>query len=365
MHFEVLTNTASLESLDDEWNRLATPSPMQSHEWLSTWWECHASDHRRLAVVVARQGGQLVGVAPWYLQRRLGRTALRWLADGRVASDHHTLLAAEGQQSRFASALAQWLLRQRELPWGSLKLEAVDSRDPNCGGLLQALSQAGCPQLGRPDVGSCAIDLPGDWENYLMQVSKNHRKRCRRWYKQYFETGRATVDVATTTSECMASWQNLIDLHNARRATVGQQGAFHDPRFAEFLRRVTPKLADRGSVQLRLLRIDERPLAAEYVLLGPDCWYAYQSGLSPAGQEHAAGSLSILAMLRDAVAAGCTRFDLLRGDEDYKFSWGATHRPASTLTVRPPSLVARATTYGEAAVLLAKRARRHLVGKNF
>lgn len=363
MQFNLITCPLEFEKLAVEWHRLAVPSPMQSHAWLSTWWECYASSRRQLAVVVARQGGELVGVAPWYGQRRFGRTALRWLADGHVASDHHTLLAAPGQRSQFATLLADWLVDQRPFAWHQLRLEAVDTPDAACQALVERLAGRHCPRVEQSEVGSCSVDLPADWETYLMQVSKNHRKRCRRWNKQYFDSGLATVDIATTASQCMSAWQTLVDLHNSRRAALGQRGAFHEFRFGDFHRRVIPRLAQSESVQLRILRIDGQPMAAEYLLVAPDCWYAYQSGLSPAGQEHAAGSLSVLATVRDAVAAGCTRLDLLRGDESYKFSWNAVRQPASTVTVRRPTPLARLATLGESTLLAAKSARRDLAKK--
>jgi CelD/BcsL family acetyltransferase involved in cellulose biosynthesis len=93
-------------------------------------------------------------------------------------------------------------------------------------------------------------------------------------------------------------------------------------------------LARRGQIQLRLLSIDEKLAAMEYVLTDETGFYAYQSGLSDVGAEHSAGNLSILSLLRAATDSGRRQVDLLRGVESYKFSWGAECRPARTIVAR-------------------------------
>jgi CelD/BcsL family acetyltransferase involved in cellulose biosynthesis len=39
-------------------------------------------------------------------------------------------------------------------------------------------------------------------------------------------------------------------------------------------------------------------------------------------------------LLRQAIEAGKRRFDFLRGDEPYKYEWGATDEPIQRLLVR-------------------------------
>lgn len=363
MQFEIINKPSQLTTLRDGWNCLSGGAPMQSLAWLATWWECYGDSARQLFVIVAREQGELVGIAPWYLETRNTRRVVRWLGDGRVCSDHPGLLCQPSQQNEFAEALATWLLDDANQLWDELQLEAVDL-DPSdaaaqgCRQLINRLAGAGCPSFETEEPGSCDVELPPTWEDYLMSVSKNHRKRCRRWDKQFFQTGRARVVVAQRPDECLVSWQTLVQLHNARRTNLGEAGAFEDAQFANFHRQAIPRLAASQQVQLRVLEIDGQPLAAEYLLQDAQTWYAYQSGMSAAGEEISAGSLSIMSIVRDAIAAGCTRLDLLRGDEAYKFSWGAVHRPATKITVRRPTYTAQLLTLRDTAWHAAKRLRR-------
>lgn len=354
MRLDVVRNADQLAPLREEWGQLSAPSPMQSHPWLATWWEVYGGASRELFTVTAREGDHLVGVAPWYRDRR---GALRMLGDGRVCSDHATLLAAPGYAAAFTSRLAAWLLQKPSSAWRRLSLESLDADDVACGGFVSQATAGGCLQSNRQEPGACHIDLPATWDEYLAGVSKNHRKRCRRWTREFFDTGRAEVRVAEQPEACLAALDTLAKLHGSRRDALGDEGVFADPRFARFHRRVVPRLAAVGGVQLRTLYVDGQAVAAEYLLQDAQTWYAYQSGLSPQGEALSAGNLSILAMLRDVIACGCRRFDLLRGDEPYKFSWGAVHTPAATVTLRRPTLAGRVGVLRDAARQAARRVR--------
>lgn len=363
MQFEIISNRTDLAALNEEWSRLVIASPMQSLDWLTTWWDCYADSSCALFIVTAREAGKLIGIAPWYSQLKGNRRVLRWLGDGHVCSDHASLLSTPADYLPFARALAGWLLDDRDGRWHELRLEAINSDDVACRQFTQRLVEAGSPHLQLQEPGSCYIDLPSSFEEYLMSVSKNHRKRCRRWEKAFFQSGRAELHVATAPQDCLALWQSLIQLHNDRRASLGQQGAFEDSQFETFHQQVLPRLASAEHAQLRLLEIDGQTVAAEYVLQQGTTWFAYQSGMSQAGEELSAGSLSILALVKDAIAAGCTRLDLLRGDEPYKFSWGAVHRPAATTIIRRDTSAARLLTLTDTAWIAAKRLRRSLISQ--
>ena len=93
-----------------------------------------------------------------------------------------------------------------------------------------------------------------------------------------------------------------------------------------------------------------------------DHWtlFAYQSGMSVRDELLSPGNLSVMAMLRDAIAAGCRRVDLLRGTETYKFSWTAHHRPARTTVIRQPSVAGHVGAWCDIAWQKLKRAKERL-----
>ncbi len=359
MQLKILRSADELPPLELEWNQLPLPSPMQSHQWLGAWWEVYGQQQRGLYVVAAHVDGRLVGLAPLYLD---ARGDLHWLGDGQVCSDHASLLVVEGYRQEFAAQLASLLMQNGDgdslAAWRNIVLDSTNTQSVETQTLSKALTVHGGFRSDHIEVGSCYIDLPSTWEDYLSSISKNHRKRCRRWLKTYFDSGRATIEVATTPDACLAAWDTLVQLHNARRNNLGHRGVFEDEQFTEFHRRVIPRLAAANMIQLRLLTVDQETVAAEYLLCHDNTWFTYQSGLSEAGEAISAGNLSIVALMHDAVAENCRRVDLLRGVEPYKFSWGAVLCPASTITVRRPTITGRLATLRDSVWAAAREAKR-------
>ena len=65
---------------------------------------------------------------------------------------------------------------------------------------------------------------------------------------------------------------------------------------------------------------------------GHECLF-YNAGVSPDARDLSPGVTGTAAYLRDRMAAGRRRFDFLRGDEPYKYEWGAIDEPIYRLLV--------------------------------
>ena len=335
MQTQLITQLDELEAIAEDWRELALPTPFQSPDWLIPWWQVYGDANRELAVLVIRdRGGKLMGLCPWYVEASPAGRRLRWLGDGAVCSDHASLVLAQNASSEVIRAVVEWIDETDHRGWTGLKFEAVNGDDRRLQSLVSGIRDRGWLITAAEDTGSCCISLSANLDDYFDAVSKNHRKRCRRWQREYFETGRASLHVATEPADCCAAYEQLVLLHNQRRQSAGTCGAFEDERFCRFHELAIDRLARRGQVQLRLLSVDEQLAAVEYVLMDETALYAYQSGLSDAGAAVSAGSLSVLSLLRAAADSGRRRVDLLRGVEPYKFSWGAVHRPAQTIVAR-------------------------------
>jgi len=61
----------------------------------------------------------------------------------------------------------------------------------------------------------------------------------------------------------------------------------------------------------------------------------YLSGLDPAFQRLSPGTVMIGHAIEEAVRAGASGFDFLRGKEAYKYKWGAKDRPTYRCVLRP------------------------------
>lgn len=332
------------ESILRQWERLPLPSPMQSPAWLLTWWEVFgkaSQDELRLLLIL--EGDRLVGLAPWYLSHGflgpapLGNLCLRFLGDGQTCSDHASVITERGYESQVAACLAEWLQREAGCGWHALQLEAVDDDDQQIQQLLACLSDTGLVMHHSNTSGCWSVELPETWAEYLGQLSKNHRKRCRRWERKYFNSQQAQIRVIEA-DELNRGWDRLAELNRQRREQKGDRSVFADPDFHQFHLQALASLVPRRQANLRELVIEGEVVAAEYVLCDAETVFCYQSGMQAGDHPDGYGNLSILALIRDAVQHGYRRIDFLRGDEDYKHHWGATRTGCRHITIGATSL---------------------------
>ncbi len=323
---------AELEPFREAWDRLAGDCAFRRWTWLSTWWRHYGGDDartsRRLYVVTAfGDAGELVAVLPCHLTRQLIQgSTLRLLGDGEICSDHLGLLVDPSQASDAAQAIAEFLIASPV--WDLADFHAIDDDDAATIGLMTALARCDC-QLARYDGDRCwAVDLPGDWDQFLALQSKSHRKQLRQLERRVLDEGRASWRLVENPADFDQAWATLIDLHQRRRQSLGEPGCFASPTWAAFHRDVASRLLDEGRLRLSWLELDGAPVAAEYHLAGRRTTFAYQGGVDPTRLAEEPGRLSTIRAIQHAIGEGHDRFDLLRGDEPYKAHWRATPRLA-------------------------------------
>jgi CelD/BcsL family acetyltransferase involved in cellulose biosynthesis len=336
------------------WDHLAASVPFRSWTWLSTWWKHYRDEldawraSRELFVLAVFDGEALVGVAPWFIQSTAANgTRIRTLGSGEICSDYMTLLCRPGAEREVTEMIAEYLMDilseacPEHCRWNQLELFGVDRNDYPTTMLSESLHRRHCTIHRRSRVNCWRIDLPTDWEQYLAGLSSNFRQEARRLDRRYFGAGKAVLRNIEKSSDLSPRLDMLVDLHQRRWRAHGEPGCYASPRFAGFIREISPLLFERGEMQVQWLEIDGRPVAAEYELLGGGVVYIYQTGIDPEAKAHQPGKLANLAGIRRAIDGGRVAYDFLRGDEAYKAHLRATPRPNMEIRIIPNCPVAR------------------------
>jgi CelD/BcsL family acetyltransferase involved in cellulose biosynthesis len=329
-----INNVDELARLSTAWNRLAGDVPFRRCEWLVPWWRHYgpaissAQRQVELFTIGVYDSGELVGLAPWFLDRSHARgRVVRFLGSGEVCSDYLTVLASPGREEDVADALADWLSGAAQTDgadrWDMLALAGVQRSDPTLSRLVTELYNARASVYVQPAASTWRIDLPDTWPEYLERLSKSHRKQIRRLERRVLDTGQVTLRTATNAAEMREAWRHLTNLHQRRMQSVGQCGCFYSATFSAFHRDATSALFHAGLLRIHWLERAGRAIAAEYHLVGGRTLYVYQGGIDPELLRDEPGRLATIATLRQALDEGFCGFDFCRGDEGYKAHWRA------------------------------------------
>jgi len=348
---ERITTSAVFFDLRQEWNELLSRSRADcvflTHEWLSTWWR-HLAEGRDLHIVTIRESGRLIGILPLALRRpqyaRMMPRILEFLGSGLIGSDYLDVIADEAREEEVLDAFAHYLTT------AGLMIQCAQLRRNDC--VVRRLAA----KLATRDwsvedvkINVCPyIPLIGHtWETYLASIGSSQRYNFQRRLRNLEKTPGFRFQHET-------SLDVVMDLHHKRWVDRGGLSeAFQTSAIVGFHREFANLAADSGWLRLLSIWIDNRPAAALYGLRYGPKFFFYQSGFDPSFSKQSVGLVMMGLAIRTAIDEGAAEYDLLHGDEGYKFHWALETRELGRIELFPPQVrgafYKRCVTFNRAA----------------
>lgn len=260
-------------------------------------------------------------------------------------ADYATVLADPGDLPAAAHALACALATAPDPAHGDTDWDVVDLRrlrsdDPALPALAQAFAAAAERegwQLTREQEDVCpVVELPAGatWDEYLATLGKKDRHEIRRKLRRAEAAGEARFELIRPEP---AAIDAFIALHQTRWGEQGlfpaTEGGARSRRFLHRLAELELQEPDGGQLQLGRYSVGGRVIFQGLGFDDGQTCYFYNAGMDPGARELSPGVTGTAAYLRDRLEAGRRRFDFLRGDEPYKYEWGARDESVERLLV--------------------------------
>jgi len=325
-----------------EWNALLaagiTDAPFLRYEYLQQWWktrgggEWHAAQQRAtLALMTAREGDRLVGIAPLFRAvNRAGETAILLLGSIEI-SDQLDLIARPSDLPGFLSALLDQLESDYPETWSVLDWYNLPDSSPTLPALRAESSRRGWAYHDEVYEPAPYIPLRGDYEAYLAGIDKKQRHEIRRKVRRAEESGRGVKwYVVEDESRLDAEMDGFLAL----MAHDPDKREFLMPPMSEQMKAMAHAAFREGWLQLALLEVDgEKACGYLNFDYGGRIW-VYNTGLDRRFMDLSPGWVLLAYLLQWANERGRTEFDFLRGGEDYKYKFGGQDRFAMRAVVR-------------------------------
>lgn len=367
---ETIATESGFVSLRKEWGNLLQESDADclflTWEWLYTWWK-HLADDRQLHLLTIRRGHELLAIAPLAVrpprpERLLPCKALEFLGTGAVGSDYLDLIVRRGEEETSLQAITDHLAEHLSVL--ELKQVKVGSRLASC--LALWLQQDGwAASQSITDV--CPyIEIAGhSWESYLAGVGASHRQNVRRRLRRISASFHVDFQQVRTEAQRRECLKSFAELHRRRWAERQGSEALGGEGIMDFHDEFSAIALQRGWLRLFILRLDGKPAASIYAFRYGKVFYFYQSGFDPAYASHSVGLVTMGLTIQRAIDEGAEEYDMLHGDEEYKFLWARNGRDLVRLECYPPN--AEGALYHQAMRLreglkLAVRWPRQLLG---
>lgn len=330
MDVREIRDAAAWGSYESAWRRVVDASPnatvFQTWEWLRTWWD-HYGRHKRLRILVFLEDKTAVGFAPLFLPGwGRGPRVARLLGAG--VSDYGDLLALPGCEAEVTAALFGFF--EQKGAWDGIDLQQLRPGSVALHG-LPGWRAAGAPVW--PGENCPFVVLPPSWEAFRAGLGKKLRGNLGYYERALAKLYRVDIRMATAPT-LEADMDAFFDLHQARWNRRWLPGVFARGRTQTFHQSIARRLLHRGALRLHTLSLDGEIEAALYCFqFKGRCTY-YGGGFNPERARLSIGTVLTARAIRQAIEGdGATEFDFLRGDEPYKYRWGAQDRANSRLFV--------------------------------
>jgi CelD/BcsL family acetyltransferase involved in cellulose biosynthesis len=309
-----ITVLSDWDALEPEWNRLwegcGTATIFQSFMWLREWWRFYGRGKRLQILQAVSVDGETLGFFPLM---QTGAT-LRCLGTG--GTDYLDFFAKEGDDERVGAAFYAFIFEKMQ-GWAWLDFQEVRR-----GALIHQL-----PYLTVWEGETCPyLALPESWEGFTKTLSKSLRSNIGYYQRQMEKKYRFGMRLATPET-LITDREALYSLHKDRWRTRFMPGVFATQKAKDFHNSVMEGLLASGHLRLHTLSLDETIKAALYCFQkGTTCYY-YAGGFDPNIAKLSPGTVLTAHAIRYAIEQdAATEFDFLRGDEGYKYRWGAVDR---------------------------------------
>ena len=333
---QVVTDAAEAEALRPAWanllERCERKELTHSPDWLLTWWRVYGGlDGRQLRLGLFYDGDRLVGLAPllrrrhWYKNwlpfRRLELLASGESAEHGIYSNHLSILAERGAEEKVALRFVEAIASGAFGSWDEVVLPMMSADTPMPDHLVEAFRSAGYSAETTIPAGAPYVQLPATWDAYLRSLSTNSRRNIERPLKAFdkWSEGTTELECISTSADLERGKSILMSLHHERWSSDDQEGVFRSPLFLDFHAQMMRTLAERGALELLILRARGEPVAALYSMIWAGKVYAYQTGRRtdlPANLRP--GGILLSLAIRRAIEQGRHEFDLQADEAFYK-----------------------------------------------
>jgi CelD/BcsL family acetyltransferase involved in cellulose biosynthesis len=340
VHFE----SGGFWALKPEWNELLHRSCCDTlfltWEWQSTWWK-HLGDGD-LQLLGLRDGddGRLVGIAPLFrAEMDNGRSVIN-MVGCRDVSDYLDLIVELGQEDTVYRAVLDYL--EDEAPaWDIVDLCNIPQNSLTFVRLRELAEDRGYQTLVEVEDVCPIIDLPATWDDYLKSLDKKQRHEVRRKLRRADAEAEPRFVIVGPEHDLQAEMEAFVELH---QKSAPEKDEFMDPQMQGFFLDVAQVLQAQGWLQLAFVEMHGEKAAALLNFDYGDAILVYNSGYDPDQFRHLSPGIIVTARcIEYAINLARAKFDFLRGDEVYKYRFGAQDTEVRRLLIAKPGVPLEAT----------------------
>jgi CelD/BcsL family acetyltransferase involved in cellulose biosynthesis len=319
-----------------EWELLLDDDPdatiFQSPRYLATW-------HRILGqratprIHTIHRDGRLIGLVPEAHEREGTPTGpievVRFLG-GTEVTDYLGPIARREDRDDVVDAYLSALAADRD--WDEMVAGGLADDTGWADSFRAHAERLGLPLIEEAGEDVCPrIDIEGGYDTYLGRLPSKQRHELRRKTRKLARDVGDLRLVEPSEEQLDEALDRFFEMASETETEKG--GFFAKDDMRTFFRALADEFVGEGVFRVHLLMVAGAPAAGTVSLVHGGEWGLYNSAFDQSLRQLAPGMVLVSELIRAAADEGCHVFDLLRGNEPYKYRFGAEDRVLRRLTI--------------------------------
>ncbi|MGB9673404.1 MAG: GNAT family N-acetyltransferase [Anaerolineales bacterium] len=331
IHVSIIQNIEAFENLSTTWNELLLKSashvPFLRHEYLFNWWQTLGGgewQNGKLSIILAQDDHQQVfGIAPLFLTRNHQNENVLMFLGSIEISDFLDFIVPLEKMEIFYRTLLEHLLQNTSLEWQALDLYNILDDSPTIHAITNEAQRLGLKVQQETVQHSPYIPLTNNWETYLATLEKKQRHEIRRKIRRLEESGTSyRWYIADDENRLPGEVENLFAL----MAFDPEKKAFLTAPMRHQMQLTIQAAFQNQWLQLAFLEIEGEKAAAYLNFDYDNQIWVYNSGINNRFNAYSPGWVLLSYLIQWAIEHQRQTFDFMRGNEDYKYRFGAIDR---------------------------------------
>ncbi len=312
----------------ESWNHLLSESitnvPFLRYEYMQTWWEHRGGGEWKqteLLLISATENGQLIGIAPLFLTEHDSQSALMLIGSIEI-SDYLDLIVRPADLPRFVTGLLDFIASHGPSTWRAFDWYNLPDSSPTLAAFKTEAESRGwtfTQEVYRP---TPYIPIPGDFETYLASIDKKQRHEIRRKMRRAAESGFVRFYIVDGSSNIESEINDFFEL----MVQDPSKANFLHPAMRAQMTAILQTAHQQGYLWLAFLEVDGVKTAASLNFDYRGKLWGYNSGVGSGHKELSPGWVLLANVIQWCCENDRHEFDFMRGDEEYKYRFGAVNR---------------------------------------
>ena len=325
MELTIVSDLDTLRTYASDWNRLwencPSATPFQSPEWQLSWWNHFGQG--QLRVLVLKEGGSVIGILPLFLYTKDNPPIRTVVLNGTGISDYLDVLLSPDQVAPGMQLIWDYL-REISSEWDICDFQEIRSDSPL---LFSVNENAQCGfNFSIKEMEVCPVTaLTDSYDLWLSSLNRSHTGSLRRAEKLLSKAGDFRIEQADAS--LLPRYMNdLFYLHESRWGKRNLPGVLREDPIRKFHLEVAAAMLDKGYLRVYRIILNNKTISVLYLFAKGDTTFCYLGGFDPESGNFSPGAIIIGHAMKQAILEGKRFFDFLRGNEAYKYLWGARDR---------------------------------------